>query len=526
MNAHSSDIQNLLHRPLDMPERQRPFDTFDGAKPRFLNRGKKHRSVSTLSIPRASDRGVEWVDLSREVPGANRKRFPLCDLGASAVGLGFFLCFMLAFPLVSHAASPEFLSMFQPYISVQETYDSNIDLVPENPTDDFITAVYPGLRFSTLGKSETTGQYRLPSSSLEGASGMNFDYRAGFFFYAKESDRDYIGVDGTLNAWYTLERRWAFQLRNYTIRSQDSREADYSSTALPGEYLLSTQRILEPYTRNVVAPSVAYQFGKENRVSLTYVNNIYRTDDPLSQDSLENAINPQLAYWFDARNGITLEYGLTFAEFERDADWTGQTAQGRYMHRFNPRTSGFVDYFFRWVDFDFPGNDFSVNRPSVGMEHAFSRTLSGKAQVGFFVYDPDVGPSYTRPFYNLLLTQLAGNTTYNLSFFGGYTEDYFTSENLGFTLYHRGVGNITHRLTRDLTLGLTGSLERAEYPRTFGLIENREDWIYGVWGKVSYQVLRWLLLGLDVSYTQDSSNFEINEYKDFRAVFNVTATYF
>jgi hypothetical protein len=38
------------------------IDTFDGAKPRFLNWGKKRRSVSTLSIPRASDRGVEWVD--------------------------------------------------------------------------------------------------------------------------------------------------------------------------------------------------------------------------------------------------------------------------------------------------------------------------------------------------------------------------------------------------------------------------------------------------------------------------------
>jgi len=46
------------------------IDTFDGAKPRFLNRGQKRRSVSTLSIPRAlvlsiaegSDRGVEWVD--------------------------------------------------------------------------------------------------------------------------------------------------------------------------------------------------------------------------------------------------------------------------------------------------------------------------------------------------------------------------------------------------------------------------------------------------------------------------------
>jgi hypothetical protein len=38
------------------------FDTFDGAKPRFLNRGEKRRSGSTLSILRASDRGVEWVD--------------------------------------------------------------------------------------------------------------------------------------------------------------------------------------------------------------------------------------------------------------------------------------------------------------------------------------------------------------------------------------------------------------------------------------------------------------------------------
>jgi transcriptional regulator with GAF, ATPase, and Fis domain len=37
-------------------------DTFDGAKPQFLDQGKKRRSVSTLSILRASDRGVEWVD--------------------------------------------------------------------------------------------------------------------------------------------------------------------------------------------------------------------------------------------------------------------------------------------------------------------------------------------------------------------------------------------------------------------------------------------------------------------------------
>ena len=45
------------------------FDTFDVAKPQFSNRGKKRRSVSTLSIPRASDRGVEGLMLKFEVKG-------------------------------------------------------------------------------------------------------------------------------------------------------------------------------------------------------------------------------------------------------------------------------------------------------------------------------------------------------------------------------------------------------------------------------------------------------------------------
>jgi hypothetical protein len=54
-------IEEYRRRPEDVLSAE--FDTFDGAKPRFLNRGKKCRSVSTLSIPRASDRGVEWVDL-------------------------------------------------------------------------------------------------------------------------------------------------------------------------------------------------------------------------------------------------------------------------------------------------------------------------------------------------------------------------------------------------------------------------------------------------------------------------------
>jgi hypothetical protein len=51
------------------------FDTFDGAKPQLLNRCKKRRSVSTLSIPRASDRGVEWVDLYFRILNKDERSF-------------------------------------------------------------------------------------------------------------------------------------------------------------------------------------------------------------------------------------------------------------------------------------------------------------------------------------------------------------------------------------------------------------------------------------------------------------------
>jgi hypothetical protein len=58
---------------------KRNLDTFDGAKPRFSNRGQKRRSVSTLSIPRALARGVELATLyidrkSVSIRGGNRGR--------------------------------------------------------------------------------------------------------------------------------------------------------------------------------------------------------------------------------------------------------------------------------------------------------------------------------------------------------------------------------------------------------------------------------------------------------------------
>ena len=299
--------------------------------------------------------------------------------GMSWINRWLTIFLVILIPSLAWAELGDLFSQFQPYITLQEEYTDNLDLTPRNTTSDFITTVYPGLKISTLPRSTRTGEFRPASSSQETSYGVDFDYRAGFNFYAKETDRNYVGVNGTLNAWYTLDRRLTFRARNYSLRSQEPREQDYSSTALPGQSLLATQITKDPYFRNVFQPSVEYQFGKENRLALNYVNNIYRTQNPSAGDSTENSVNPTLTYWFDIRNGVSLEYGLSLGHFQKSPDLTGQRAAARYIHRFNPRTSLYANYAFLRQDFDPPGNDYDVHTPTFGIDHAFQLTSSGSS---------------------------------------------------------------------------------------------------------------------------------------------------
>jgi hypothetical protein len=115
---------------------------------------------------------------------------------------------------------------------------------------------------------------------------------------------------------------------------------------------------------------VEYRLGREaegqvSLISLNYLNNIYRNKSDIYEDSTENYINPMLDYWFDIRNGITFDYGLTLGDFERSPDLTGHVIMGRYTYRFNPRTS-FPQIFLILFEIDFPGMTSFASGSSMG----------------------------------------------------------------------------------------------------------------------------------------------------------------
>jgi len=440
-------------------------------------------------------------------------------------GLILILIIIWTPTMVQAWSSEDIFSHFQAYITVQEEYNSNIDLTPNRfKRDDFITTISPGFKFSTSPKSPVTGQFR-QTPTAEEKYGIDLDFRTGFVFYAKEHDDNYISLNGTLNAWYAFTKNLSFRVRDSLIRSNEIREADYSATALPGQNLLSRTNRREPYYRNVFEPSVEYRFGRENIVALNYRNNLYRIKSELSEDSMENYVNPRINYWFNIRHGVSFEYGLTLGDFQGTPDLVGHMAMGRYTYRFNPRTSIFGEYTQLWRDFDSPSIDYVVYRPSIGIEHAFNPTLNARVQLGYYRADPQKGSAVDGPFFDVLLTQRARRTTYTLSLQGGYTEDFFTAENQGFTQYYRALGRITHQLLQRLSVGLYGSYEWAKHPGT--LIEDKKpiDQIWGIGGNASYQILRWLRVSLDVSHWENRSNISDREYSEYRGMFRITATY-
>jgi hypothetical protein len=436
----------------------------------------------------------------------------------------YALCSMLLWvPTIACAELGDLFTYFQPYISVQEEYNSNIDLTPTNRREDYITTVSPGFRFSTLPRSEVTRGQQAPTA--EQKFGMDLDFNAGFVFYAKEEDNNFTSLNGSLNTWYLFNPKLSFRLRDYLIRSDEIREADFSATAIEGQALISrtTRRI--PYYRNVFEPSVEYRFGRENIFGINYRNNTYRIRSDLFEDSTENSINPRLTYWFNIRNGITLDYGFTLGDFERTPDFVGHAVTGRYTYRFNPRTSVFGEYTYLMRDFESPSTDYDVHRPSLGISHSFSPTLSGSVQAGYYWQNPERGSTTDGFFYDVSLSQRAERTTYTISFQGGYTEDFFTAENLGFTQYYRAIGRASHQLLEKMTVGLFSSYEWIKYYGDVVETPRRNDRIWTVGGNAAYQLFRWLKLSLDASYRENHSNFDTADYSEYRGIFRITASF-
>jgi hypothetical protein len=413
---------------------------------------------------------------------------------------------LISFSFPTPVRAEDFWSKFHPYITITEEYNDNIFLTKENKTGDFITTVYPGIQFS---------------HSSEGM-GIDFNYMLGLNYYSQNSNLNYTSHNGMLNAWYRFDPRWTFRLREYLLQSDEPREKDFGTTTTSDVNFVSTSRDRSVYLRNVVEPSLEYQFGRENLFTFLYRNNTYLPQSSASENSQENTVNPTFNYWFNIRNGMLLEYMYTSGTFESSPDFTEHKGRGRYIYRFNPRTSIFGEYLFSSVNYKSPGTSYTLQNPSLGVEHAFSATLNGRGQLGYFWQDTKGIPGLDGLSYYLGISKKADLTSFAFAFEGGPREDYFTSQNLGLVKYNRASVLVTYQLGKRSNAGFNGSVDRVEYSQTD---PGRIDWISDLAVTFSYQPLRWLTIGLEFSYSQNDSNKNQFDYIENRGLVRLTAKY-
>jgi hypothetical protein len=423
----------------------------------------------------------------------------------AGMALGILLA---ALPTAAWADWVDVLSKFRPRISLLEEYTSNVFLTSTNPKEDFITTISPGLAF-------------MATENREAKFGLDLDYELGLVYYARNSERDFVSHTGTLNTWYTFGQRWTLRLWEYYLQSQDPVERVVTAGGPPGVYYSGTQRGRFTYERNILEPSLTYQFGREDRLELIYRNNYYDTKDPLGDDSLGHNATPRLTYWFNVHHGIILEYMFQSVDYQLRPDLIGQRGRGRYTYRFDPQTSIFGEYIYDTLDYDSPGVNYYVNHPSAGITHAFTPTLNSRLQVGYFLRNPETGKTTQGLTVDAGITQVTPRLTLGLTVQGGYNYDLFGPDSLGFTKYYRGIASVVYRFMERLSTSLTGTLEWDEYPDE----ADRKDWFRRVVADLSYEPWRWFRVSLGGSYGQRDSNQDVNDYQEWRAFLRLTATY-
>jgi hypothetical protein len=444
----------------------------------------------------------------------------------------FVLLSFLCICLTPYAYGAGLISRFHPFVTVKAEYTDNLNLTKTDKTEDIITTVQPGIRFSNMSAK----------------SGMDLEYMLGAVFYGKKTNLNYISHNASLDAKYLTASHVNFYLKESFVQSDDPREHEYFTAPVANRYVVATKTERAVSWRNVVAPTIEYQFGPEDRLGVTYRNNIYRTESAFGENSQENFINPFFSYWFNRRNGISLEYGLTYGEFDRNPDLTGHRGIGRYTYRLSPQYAVFTEHTYSKRTFGFSeslfSTDYDIHEPSIGMQFTIGTHLTASAQVGYFWMKPRTGSGREGLSYKGELTNvpsptakgepvaiappttkdepatIAPRTTFGLNVQGGYTEDFFTSQNLGFIRYHRLTGYLYHMLDRQVSLGCFGNVEYAEYETL-----DRRDTIWGVGVMGSYMPLKWLTFALEASHRENQSSIDISTYVENRGMFRITIMY-
>ena len=424
--------------------------------------------------------------------------------------LGYFvlLSVILLF-LPVHFAFAQYHYELTPSISVSETYDDNIYLNSTDETSDYITGVTPGLSLNILS----------PKMQLELA------YAPTFVWYAKEDGNNTVRHEGILTFGRDLTQHLRFDLTDTYLFTEEPLE---ETEGVEGIRVTPDQRYT--YQRNTGSASLRYLFGTENELTVGYTHSLLDNED----EELDEPIIPDdgttqtpfatLAYWFNVKNGLVLDYEYVKADFYRKDDsepgndHTGNGTGIRYLYRFTPHTRGSVGYDYTTRNFDKEEEDYKVHEGSAGFEHAFSPAYSISLAGGYFVQKNEDSDDETGPSYDAFLIKTFSRGSFTIGGSGGWDEAYLEAERRGFTRYWSANTALEYQILESL-MGYAGGSYRSD--------KDADDREWTTWRGncgLTWEFLRWYSLTLDYTYAYRESDVDTDDYTVNHIMLSLTAS--
>ena len=425
----------------------------------------------------------------------------------------FPVLLIVAMPLLPAAAVGQTKSTFTPRVSVSETYDDNIDLVPHNKDSDWITVVSPGVNL--LLETQHTD--------------LTLDYEAGFSFYAEDSSRNTTRQQGQISWQQQMAEHFRFNLRDAFSRSEDP-------ITVEDDRVTDISRGREVQYRNTGEANISWQFGAEDLVTLGYRNLLLNSNSDQTEDSRTNEGFLGLSSWFIHEFGIDLASSFSRWEFQQSQDFTGTPSNDFYRYsagltlnyRWRPKHIIYAQYNIVYQDFDhesggsstLENEDYIVHQPSLGLSLDLGPNTDFGLELGYFRQELEHKKGEDGYVSNGSFNTRGERTTFSFQTYTGYSLDYGTSDNQGFSKYSDNSANLGYKLTENLNLFAAARYRWENFTET-----NRTDHTYGGRAGLSYKFRDWLNLSLEGGHLRRDSTESDQEFTDNRVTLRITTSY-
>lgn len=421
------------------------------------------------------------------------------------------ICIFIGFILMSISTCQAAQVLFTPALILSEEFTDNLYLDHQYEEDDFITSAGVDLNGQILWHT----------------AGITLNYVPTFNSFKENSELNYWRHYADLLIWKEFARNTRFEIHDTYLRTNDPNDetpisAEDGQSQDPAIGTDRNRRGRNEYATNVSEVRLTHQFGLNNSIYGAYRYSVLREIDPVPGILIEdNDIStPQfgLSFNFSPEWGIEIDNSYAMSNYKERNDRDEYNGNARLIYHNNRAFSAFFNYRHTMLDYhEETDEDYNIYEPSIGIGYDFQDNARLVIGIGYYFQDfessdDDGGVSIS--------SDITKRWVYHKGYFGitggsGYVIDDDSVEDNGLDIYYSARIEAEYNFTPRLSGMVYGGYRHDEYPNE---VPDRAEQMVTTGLEMEMNVFRWMSVGITYEFNDLSSDREVDEYTENRAM--------